>query len=269
MKYGFIMPGGPLDAIVEAGMAAETAGWDGFFYYDHDAGAGASDPWVVLAAVALRTQRVRLGAVLVPLPWRRPWLVARALTTLDHLSSGRMILPIGLGAVETEDWARGATALGEVVERKQRAALMDEGLDIITGLWSGEPLSHHGEHYQVELPAFRTPVQRPRIPIWVVGAWGRPRSMRRVLRYDGWLPAGVSDGDWPAVKRYLDTHAPKDRTFDLVIEGRTPGGDSTEARAILQPYADAGATWWLETMWSAPNEPSDALARIRQGPPRP
>ena len=268
MKYGFIVPGGPLDAIIEAGAEAEATGWDGYFYYDHDAGSGASDPWVVLAAVALHTQRIRLGAVLVPLPWRRPWLVARALTTLDHLSHGRTILPIGLGAVETEDWTRGTTALGEVVDRRGRAALMDEGLNIISGIWSGQPLAHHGKHYRIVLPAMRTPLQRPRIPIWIVGAWGSSKSMRRVLRYDGWLPASVGDGDWPAVKDYLAEHTPKDRPFDLVVEGRTPGDDPANARQIIQPYAGAGATWWLETMWFAPNEPADALARIRQGPPR-
>jgi alkanesulfonate monooxygenase SsuD/methylene tetrahydromethanopterin reductase-like flavin-dependent oxidoreductase (luciferase family) len=261
------VPGGSLDAIVEAGVEAEEAGWDGFFYYDHDAGPEANDPWVALAAVAMRTQRVRLGAVLVPLPWRRPWLVARALTTLDHLSGGRMVLPVGLGAVETEDWARGATALGEVVDRRVRAELMDEGLQIITGLWSGEPVSHRGTHFQVELPAFRTPVQRPGIPIWVVGAWGRPKSMGRALRYDGWL-ASVPDDQWPAVKPYFERKRPTDRPFEIVVEGRTPADDAAKAREIVQPFADAGATWWLETMWLAPNSQDDVLARIHHGPPR-
>jgi alkanesulfonate monooxygenase SsuD/methylene tetrahydromethanopterin reductase-like flavin-dependent oxidoreductase (luciferase family) len=266
MRYGFITPGQPLDNIIEAGVAAEEAGWDGFFYYDHDSGPDASDPWVALAAVALRTQRVKLGAVLVPLPWRRPWLVARALTTLDHLSRGRMILPIGLGAVEQEDWDRGRTRLGEVVDRRHRAALMDEGLEIIDGLWRGEPLVHEGQHYRVDLPAMRTPVQRPRIPIWVVGAWGSRKSMGRAFRYDGWMPSNVED--WRAAGEYLRERRPADRPFDLVIEGRTPGDDPGTAREIIRPYVDAGATWWLETMWEAPNGTEDVLARIRQGPPR-
>lgn len=266
MRYGFIVPGGTLEEIIDAGVETEAAGWDGFFYYDHDSGPGASDPWVALAAVALRTQKVRLGALLVPLPWRRPWLVARALTTLDHLSGGRMILPIGLGAVEPEDWERGRTRLGEVIERRQRAATMDEALAIIDRMWHGEPLVHDGTHYRVDLPAMRTPLQRPRIPIWVVGAWGSRKSMGRAFRYDGWLPAGVED--WRAAGAYLREHRPASRPFDLVIEGRTPADSPARAREIVGPYIEAGATWWLETMWEAPNDTSDVLARIRQGPPR-
>src|SRR5687768_15616928 len=116
MRYGFITPAGSVDAIVRGGVEAEVAGWDGYFYYD--GGPGSIDPWVALAAVALNTERIRLGAVLVPLAWRRPWLIARAHTTLDHLSKGRMILPVGLGAVESEDWERGTTNVGETVNRK-------------------------------------------------------------------------------------------------------------------------------------------------------
>jgi alkanesulfonate monooxygenase SsuD/methylene tetrahydromethanopterin reductase-like flavin-dependent oxidoreductase (luciferase family) len=269
MRYGFIAPGGALEAIVEAGIEAEAAGWDGFFYFDHDSGARAHDPWIVLAAIALRTERIRLGLVLVPLPWRRPWLMARAATTLDHLSKGRVILPVGLGAVEPEDWQRGATPLGEPVDRRKRAVLLDEGLAVISGLWSGEPLTYHGQHYQVEMPAMRTPVQRPRIPIWVVGAWGSNKSMRRAMRYDGWLPARVEDKDWPQVSAYLAAHRPPGQPFDVVVEGRTPGNEAAKASAIIQPYAAAGATWWLETMWEEPNEGEDMLARIRQGPPQP
>jgi alkanesulfonate monooxygenase SsuD/methylene tetrahydromethanopterin reductase-like flavin-dependent oxidoreductase (luciferase family) len=268
VQYGFIVPGGDLETIVETGVAAEQAGWDGFFYYDHDVGADAVDPWIALAAVALRTTRVRLGLVLVPLPWRRPWLVARAATTLDHLSGGRVVLPIGLGAVEPPDRERGATQLGEVIDRRRRAEVMDEALDVIERYWRGEPFRHAGEHYRVDMGAVRPPLQRPRIPIWVVGAWGRPKSMRRALRYDGWLPAGLSDEDWPAVTAYLAEHAPKDRPFDVVWEGRTDGADPAASRATVQRLADVGVTWWMEAMWTAPNGPDDVGRRVRQGPPR-
>jgi alkanesulfonate monooxygenase SsuD/methylene tetrahydromethanopterin reductase-like flavin-dependent oxidoreductase (luciferase family) len=268
MQYGFVVPGGSLEAIVAAGIEAEAAGWDGYFYYDYT-GPDAHDPWVTLAAVALRTERIRLGAVLTPLPWRRPWLVARALTTLDQLSKGRMILPVGLGAVEPEDWARGTLPHGEPVDRKVRADLMDEGLAIIDGMWRGEAVKLAGEHYRVDIPPMgNTPVQRPRIPIWVVGAWGRPKSMRRVLRYDGWLRSGTSEEDWPVVKDYLAQHGPSDRPFEVIVEGETPGEDQARAREIVGREAESGATWWLETRWISQNSPEEVLARIKHGPPR-
>ena len=106
-------------------------------------------------------------------------------TTVDRLSGGRLILPVGLGAADDH----GVMALGEVADRKSRAERMDQALEILIGLWSGEPFGYQGKHYQFEPMAFRpTPVQRPRIPIWVVGAWPSERSMSRVLRYEGLLP---------------------------------------------------------------------------------
>jgi alkanesulfonate monooxygenase SsuD/methylene tetrahydromethanopterin reductase-like flavin-dependent oxidoreductase (luciferase family) len=158
--------------------------------------------------------------------------------------------------------------VGESIERRHRAELLDEGLEIIAGLWSGAPLSFRGRHYQVEMPALELrPVQRPRIPIWVVGAWGSRKSMSRAFRYDGWLPANVRD-DWPTVAAYLEAHRSANRPFDFVVEGRTPGDDRAKAEAIVQPFAQAGATWWLETMWEPPNGADDVRTRIRQGPPR-
>ena len=115
----------------------------------------------------------------------------------------------------------------------------------------------------------RTPVQRPRIPIWVVGAWGSARSMRRALRYDGWLPARIEEHDWPGVPAYLREHRPAGGPLDIVVEGRTPADEPAKAWALIQPYADAGATWWLETMWEEPNGREDVFARIRQGPAAP
>src|SRR5204863_4018588 len=119
------------------------------------------------------TTRVRIGAVLTPVSRRRPWKLARETVTLDHLSHGRLVLPVGLGALDDGGFGK----VGEPTDRKTRAELLDEGLAILTGLWSGQPFSFHGEHYQVEeLTFLPPPVQSPRIRIWVVGLWPHERS---------------------------------------------------------------------------------------------
>jgi len=277
MRYGFIIPGGDLQTIIELAVEAENAGWDSVFYWDgiYIESAGLMyDPWIVLAAIAMHTKHVHIGAMLTPLSRRRPWKVARETTTLDHLSNGRLVLPVGLGALDDGGFAK----VGEVTDRKLRAQLLDESLEIITGLWSGQPFSFHGQHYQVEEMTFvPPPVQQPRIPIWVVGAWPRKTSMQRVLRYDGLLPAKINaDGsageltptDIQTMKAYIVEHRTRTTPFDIVLEGETPGADPQQAHAIVAPFVDAGITWWLESRWSCMDKPEEVRARIRQGPPR-
>src|SRR6476646_6371598 len=215
MQYGFIMPGGNVEDLLAMAQAAEQAGWDGVFYWDGiyiESAGPMYDPWAVLAAIAVKTERVRLGAMLTPISRRRPWKLARETVTLDHLSNGRLIVPVGLGALDDGGFGK----VGEPTDRKTRAELLDEGLAILTGLWSGQPFSFHGQHYQVEEMTFiPPPVQQPRIPIWVVGAWPRPKSLDRALRYDGLLPAKVNpDGssgqvtpdDSAAMRAYITAH---------------------------------------------------------------
>ncbi|HZC76599.1 MAG TPA: LLM class flavin-dependent oxidoreductase, partial [Ktedonobacterales bacterium] len=146
MQYGFVIPRGDIHSIVGLAQDAEAAGWDGVFYWDGICIPGAGemhDPWVTLAAIALRTQRVRIGAMLTPIARRRPWKLARETVTVDHLSGGRLVLPVGLGALDDLGFA----GVGEPTDRKARAELLDEGLAILTGLWSGEPFSFTGKHY--------------------------------------------------------------------------------------------------------------------------
>ncbi len=277
MRYGFIIPGGDLETIIALAQEAEAAGWDGVFYWDGiyiESAGPMYDPWVVLGAIALRTERVRIGAILTPVSRRRPWKLARETVTVDHLSHGRLILPIGLGALDDGGFGK----VGEATDRKTRAQLLDEGLEILTGLWSGQPFSFHGEHYQVEVMTFLPPpVQSPRIPIWVVGAWPRARSMERALRYDGLLPtkldadgtqAEITPADIREMAAYSAAHRDQAMPFDIVAEGRTPGEDRKQAAAIVRPFAEAGATWWTEAMWEAPNGTDAVRARIQQGPPR-
>ena len=276
MQYGFIIPRGDLETILEMTIEAEEAGWDGVFYWDGiyiESAGPMYDPWVTLGAMALQTKRVRLGAVLTPPSRRRPWKLARETVTVDHLSHGRLIVPVGLGALDDG----GFTKVGEATDRKVRAELLDEGLDILTGLWSGKPFHFQGKHYHLDEMTFQPPpVQSPRIPIWVVGAWPSMKSMQRVLRYDGLLPTkltspgndtAMTPDDIRAMKAYIEAHRTLTTPFDIVWEGETPGDDRERAAQIIQPFIDAGITWWTESRWFT--EDIQAIrTRIRQGPPR-
>jgi alkanesulfonate monooxygenase SsuD/methylene tetrahydromethanopterin reductase-like flavin-dependent oxidoreductase (luciferase family) len=217
-----------------------------------------------------------LGTLLTPLPWRRPWKVASQVVTLDQLSGGRAILTVGLGALATD-----LPLTGEVTELRARAERLDEGINLIRGLWAGQP-SYHGRHYDYEcarddLVQVGRPVQQ-RIPIWVVGAWPRPKSMRRVLRCDGVVPQyHVGDGegtpdDARALRAWLtDRGASPD--LDVIAEGETPAGDPSAAKALVSPWSDAGCTWWLETRWEMPHNSPDRMLdvqrRLAAGPPVP
>ena len=187
VKSGLVFPGGPARTAAEFAREAEKAGWDGFFVWEPVWGI---DAWVTLAAAAMHTKRIRLGTMITPLSRMRPWKLASETVTLDHLSNGRVILAVGLGAVDT-----GFESFGEVADRRTRAELLDEGLEVITGPWRGQPFRYDGKHYKVKETTFfppPPPVQSPRIPIWVVGAWPRTKSMQRVLRYDGLLPNAMT-----------------------------------------------------------------------------
>jgi len=275
MKYGFVLPYGDARTAADFAFEAEQAGWDGFFVWEAVWG---WDAWMLLTAAAMRTQRIRLGTMITPLSRMRPWELASKTVTLDHLSHGRVILAVGLGAIDT-----GFTEFGEETDRKTRAELLDEGLDIVTGLWHGQPFNYNGKHYHIKETKFYPlppPVQQPHIPIWVVGAWPREKSMQRVLRYDGLLPNVMSvDGtiremtpdDARAMREYVTAKRSATTPFDIVVEGHTPGAEIDRTAAIVRNWAEAGATWWIEALWGAPDRPVDldaVLQRIRQGPPQ-
>jgi hypothetical protein len=275
MKYGFVLPYGDASTAADFAFEAEQAGWDGFFVWEAVWG---WDAWMMLTAAALRTERIRLGTMITPLSRMRPWELASKTVTLDHLSSGRVILAVGLGAIDT-----GFAEFGEEIDRKMRAELLDEGLDIVTGLWRGQPFNYNGKHYHIKETKFYPlppPVQQPRIPIWVVGAWPKKKSMQRVLRYDGLLPNVMSDDgqhremtpdDVCAMYEYAAANRSGTTPLDIVVEGHTPGDEADRAVAIVRGWADAGATWWIEALWGAPDQPVDLEAvrtRLRQGPPR-
>jgi alkanesulfonate monooxygenase SsuD/methylene tetrahydromethanopterin reductase-like flavin-dependent oxidoreductase (luciferase family) len=275
MQHGFILPGGDIHTIIELAGEAEEAGWDGVFISDCISipGMETYDPWVMLAGMALHTRRVRIGAILTPLSRRRPWKVARETVSVDHLSRGRLVVPVGLGALDDQGFGK----VGEATERKTRAQLLDESLEILTGLWSGQPFRFQGQHYQFDEMTFTPPpVQQPRIPIWVAGAWPREKSMQRALRYDGLLPnkldaseqqARITPDDIRAMKTYIDARRELTTPFDIIVEGETPGDQPERAAELVRPFAQAGATWWTETRWGG-NPIEEVRERIRQGPPR-
>lgn len=283
MRYGFVLPWGDARTVAELAVVAEEHGWDGFFCWEPIWGV---DAWVALTAAAMRTTRIRLGTMLTPLPRRKPWDVASQAATLDNLSGGRVILAVGLGAPDDRWWV-----FEPDPGRRVRAEMMDEGLELVTRMWSGESFSFEGQHYRarhVERLVPPPPVQRPRIPIWVVGAWPRPRSMRRAARWDGWLPnyvplgvtaEGAADtftaelfaegAGW--IRQHRAAEGRPVDGYDLVMEGTTPADDPDAAAELVRPWAVAGATWWLDSDWSTMEpdivrEASDR--RLRAGPPR-
>jgi alkanesulfonate monooxygenase SsuD/methylene tetrahydromethanopterin reductase-like flavin-dependent oxidoreductase (luciferase family) len=279
MQYGVIITTGDPGTVVELAAEAEAAGWDGVFYFDAIAVGTMElyDPWVVLAAMAQRTERVRIGAILTPPSRRRPWKLARETMTLDRLSGGRLILPVGLGALDDAAFGN----VGEPTDARTRAELLDESLDILTGLWSGRPFAFHGRHHRFgEMTFLPTPVQQPRIPIWVAGAWPRERSMRRALRWDGILPVAHDAGGGSialtpehvrAIADFVARERPaveRERPFDIVAEGTSPADDPDAAAALVEPWAEAGATWWTEADWKAATVES-VRRRILAGPPHP
>ena len=276
MKYGILVTGGDPRTVADLAAEAEGAGWDGVFYWDGVWIAGIAamyDPWVVMTAVAMQTERVTIGALVTPPARRRPWKLAREAASLDHVSRGRLVLPVGLGAVDDGAFSK----VGEPTDARTRAERMDESLAILNGLWSGEPFAFEGRHYRMEEMQFLPrPVQQPRIPIWVVGAWPRERSMRRVVRWDGLLPTKLGDDgrqageflpeDLRAMAEYVRRERGSLDGFDIVMDGRTPGDDRRSAAATVRTWADAGATWWIESDWSDWSV-EKMRARINAGPP--
>jgi hypothetical protein len=276
--------------IVDLAKEAEDAGWEAVFVWDapgaddREAATDAFDAWELMTAIALETERVLIGPMITPLPWHRPWEVARRSVTLDRLSTGRFVLCVGLGWVPPH-----GSPFGEETDRKTRARRLDEGLEIIERCWSGERFSFEGEHYQLKDVKF-VPTPIAKIPVWVVGAWHadpnawpKKRSMRRALRWDGVLPnafdvGGDRSGEikydtGPDVLRGMADWIARERTepFDIVVEG---GGDNEDVNAdaeTVRSWRDAGATWWLEAVWWSMyrhvGDPAPMRERVRRGPP--
>jgi alkanesulfonate monooxygenase SsuD/methylene tetrahydromethanopterin reductase-like flavin-dependent oxidoreductase (luciferase family) len=268
--------------VADLASDAEAAGWDGAFVWDHLVfvkawHAEVGDPWTILAAVALATQRVRLGPMVTPLPRRRPQVVARQTATLDRLSGGRLVFGAGLGEPADDEYG----SFGEPVDPRLRAAMLDEGLEILAALWSGEPVTCHGTHYTVDDVTFLPrPVQVPRIPVWIAATVGRERPLRRAARWDGVHPVkyGPDGADLPLepgdveamladVRRFRRDGGLSAAPFDMVALGETgESGRGATARACAE-LADAGATWWLQGVSPRGGDVETMRRLVRDGPP--
>lgn len=261
MKYAIgVVPAGEvgIHELVELALLAEDAGFDGFFIEDYithwlAADAPTLDPWIGLAAVAVKTKKLRIGLTVTPLSRRRPWKVAREAVTLDHLSEGRFILGVGLGGAQDP---MNFDRFGEEVDLKIRAEMLDESLEIIAGLWTGEWFSYQGRHYQVgEVRFLPTPVQKPRIPIWIGGGYPNRGPLGRAARWDGSCMYKESRGqgwqdmqpeDIRALKAYVTNNRAGDAPYDICVGGRARPADWEQDREHIRRVAEAGATWWME-----------------------
>ena len=220
---------------------------------------------MILAAVAQATEHLKIGSAVTPLPRRRPHVLANTVATLDVLSGGRVIFGVGLGGVPEE-----YTAFGEAGEAPARARRLDEGLEVINGLWSGAKVAHQGTYYTVDDVALAPlPVQRPRVPIWV-GGDSLP-ALRRAARWDGWIAGGDNEkcemvktpSEVAAKIAYLRQHRSTPLPFDVALTGCSRPSDS----ALVGEYAAAGVTWWLESLHGFRGSFEDMVARVTSGPP--
>ena len=223
---------------------AEEQRWDGFFVWDHIRYSaptrGVADPWIVLSAIACATERLVIGPLITPVSRRRPHKLARETVTLDHLSGGRLVLGAGLGS----DNHREFEDFGEVAPPRERARLLDEGLERVASYWAGE--------FEPR------PLQQPRIPVWIATRWPHRRPLARAARWDGLFPIEMPDPD--ALRELIaETEALREGggPFDYVV--------TNDAGDDPAPWADAGATWCLTGFGQTPTE-AELRAAIDAGP---
>ena len=275
LKYGLLMPhGGPSlntpQKITDYAVMAEDAGWDGFFIWD-SISKMAVDPWITMANIASKTTKIKFGPMVTPIARRRPWMIAKALISLDQLSDGRVIFGAGLGDDPVFD------AIGELTSKKMRAEQFDEGLKVLDALLKGEKVSHKGEYYALKDVEFENGVQQPRIPIWMGGLWPAKAPFRRAAKWDGMMPhtvRSVTPGERleldevEEIMAYINDHRVGSMDdFDMVMLSYLPE-DKKEAEELVKRYYNKGVSWWVESVHEWKAESMDELKRrIQVGPP--
>lgn len=274
MKHAVVLP--YLDARTAANLAreAEQAGWDGIFVGD---AIWCHDPLIQLAAAAMVTERIKLGTMILAMPLRDPRQLASESLALDSLSEGRLILGLATGAT----WMGWHAFPDYPTDPKSRAEILDETIDILTGMHQSQPFDYDGKHFHIHLSELSTQYypkptpQQPRVPLWVPAIWPRMKNMRRALKCDGmFLQKMGPDGafveatpqDLCEMKAYVDANRTLNTPFDILAEGKTASLEPAAARDLLDRWAAAGATWWAESTWEMSDEELRTL--IRKGPPR-
>jgi hypothetical protein len=278
INIGAAGPGRDPRGMAEMAALAEASGWDGilledYLVYQGKLGTPTFDPWITLAAMAVATTRIQLGTLVTPLPRRRPWRLAHEAITLDHLSGGRLIL--GIGAGDTKEAS--LVAAGEQTDPHIVAEMLDEGLEILAGLWQGESVSFDGKHYHVQdLSLAPTPVQKPRIPIWIGGNWLIGGVRRRLTRWDGCcvyvgtpgsaVDRPITGDDVRGILSLVERERGTTAGYAVCVGGLRRGPDPERERASIRSLAEAGATWWNE--WIPPCAPDETREAISRGPLR-
>jgi alkanesulfonate monooxygenase SsuD/methylene tetrahydromethanopterin reductase-like flavin-dependent oxidoreductase (luciferase family) len=230
----FVAPFGELAepaAVADLAVHAEDRGWDGFFLWDHVAYREpvreVADPWVTLAAIAVRTERVVIGPLVTPLARRRMHQLARETVTLDRLSGGRLVLGVGLGSDRTGEFD--PSRFGEEGDPRARARLLDEGLERLARYWDGE----------------FEPRPVDRIPVWVASRYPKRKPLARAARHDGWFPIDLPGPEALAEQLAHIRRLRGDGPYDVVVTnpvGTDPG-----------PWERAGATWCLTGFGTDPS----------------
>jgi len=269
MKFGLSFPNfgayAEPSVLMDLAIEAEDAGWDGFFPWDHVVVADrmpVADPWVLMAAIAASTERIRFGPMVAALPRHRPWIVARQAVSLDRLSGGRFNLGAGLGFPPREEFG----TFGDPEDERVRAEMLDEGLEIILGVWSNRPFGFDGRHYSVVETTFAPPpLQQPRIPIWMAAMLPNRRPVRRAARYDGIYPINsdmspVTPEQVAEVRRLVNEHRSADEPFDIAV-----GGGPASAQRLTE-YEEAGLTWYVGGPRPEGEEVHETMAWVREGP---
>jgi len=282
MQYGLSLPnGGPWgDArtLADLSQLAEDSGWDGVFLEDYivwqsNQSLPTYDPWVALAAIAMGTKRIRIGTQVTALARRRPWKLARETVTLDHLSNGRLILGVGLGDTgESVLPDVSFSHFNEVKDARERAHMLDEALDVLAGLWSGESFGYEGQYYQVkEVTFLPRPMQSPRIPIWIGGGLPLKGPMRRAARWDGMCPYRhgshfLMPDDIRALRDFVQEQRGSLEGYDIVVGGSPRRPDWEQEREYIRSLAEAGITWWTEYIPPDSGDLETVRSFVKRGP---
>ncbi|MGA2530400.1 MAG: LLM class flavin-dependent oxidoreductase [Acidimicrobiales bacterium] len=278
LSYGIFLPPFAEYAepkrLVALAQSAEEAGWDGFYLWDHvlsNLDMAVADSFVMAAAIAQATERVRLGMLVTPLARRRPWVFARQSATLDQLSEGRLVIGVGLGHDTRGELS---SFSGEVLDPLQRAVTLDESLEVLLAMWTGEPVEFEGERIAVHSAAFLPrPVQQP-LPIWVACRWPNRRPLARAAKYQGCFPIfdaggseipGLPDPESVAAIREDLLGRGASPTIDIVCRGDSGLVPAAELASRLAELEDAGMTWWLESF--APGQSPQEIERVTAAGP--